>query len=522
MNPLPELDVGKILEGFYRRKWFILAFALVVFTLAAYLAHSLPNVYRSSTLILISPQRIPSSYIAPTVTSSIRDRIHAINQQIMSRTRLERIVNEFNLYPPTAPGVTMEDRVALLRKNIRIEVRRNDAFQVAFDSESPELAMRVATRLAGLFIEENLKVREQQAVGTTSFLTAEANRLLKELEEQEAAVNRYKAQYRFELPDQLDANLRTIERLQNELQNNLTRVASLQERKADLEKQVIEAETIAPEIVRGADGEREAGGGSKAQQIRVRKTQLEALLVRYSEKHPDVVRLKQEIAALEGESGKEQGAAAEGGKDEKKGQVTVLGSLGSPIRDALLKHIGDVNSQIQSLQSRNEALRRDIAVYQARIDNTPLRGIELAKISRSHDITLAKYQDLLRKGLDSQLSENMERREKGEQFQIIDPANLPQRPIRPNRQLILTIGLLAGLLGGLGLVFLWESLDNSLKGSDELGRFVNLPLLATIPGIATRAAVLEQRRTYGFLILSSLTALAVGVVCIRLFGARFF
>jgi hypothetical protein len=156
------------------------------------------------------------------------------------------------------------------------------------------------------------------------------------------------------------------------------------------------------------------------------------------------------------------------------------------------------------------------------VENTPLRGIELKKVTRTYDITLRKYQDLLAKGLESQLSENLEKKQKGEQFQIVDPANLPLSPLKPNRPLILLGGLAAGIISGLALAFLCDLLDRSFKNSDDLATFVDLPILATIPAIVTRGAVLERRRAQGLLGVSTLGVLLIGLVLIRLFGARFF
>ena len=177
---------------------------------------------------------------------------------------------------------------------------------------------------------------------------------------------------------------------------------------------------------------------------------------------------------------------------------------------------------MQTLRSQNEHLRGQIATVQGRVDNTSINGIELSKISRGYEITLKKYQDLLGKSLDSELSENMEKKQKGEQFQILDPANFPLKPLRPNRPMIILFGLLAGLGGGVGLAFIWDNLDTSFKRGDELAGYVNIPLLATIPALVTRGTVLDERRAQGILVVASIAVLAVGLVCVRLFGPMYF
>jgi polysaccharide chain length determinant protein (PEP-CTERM system associated) len=523
VNSLPEFDLTRILDGLYRRKGIVIAVWVVASCLSGYLVTQLHDVYRSSTLIFFSPQRIPASFVRPTVTTDLRDRIGSINQQILSRTSLEKIVNEFNLYPAADRGTTLQDRVDRLRQKIKLDVRR-DNLQISFETGNPELAMKVTNRLGSLFIEENLREREQRALGTTGFINAEADRLRKELEQQESEVNRYKAQYRFELPDQLDANLRTMEQLRGELQAHTSRLSSLQDRKASLEKQVVEAESMAPEVATAYGTTADPAGelkGTKWQQIQARKAQLQALLSRYSEKHPEVVLLREEIKSLEVAAVSEGPPASKSSSIDDSGPRS-LGTVSAGLREALLKNVADTSKEIAALQTAIGELRARIGAYQSRVENTPLRGIELSKVTRTYDITLRKYQDLTSKGLESQISENMERKERGEQFQILDPAYFPQKPIYPNRPLILLIGFFGGLAGGLAIAFLCETLDNSFKSSEEVDGYTNIPLLATIPAIITRGNVLEQRRSQLWLVLSSAGVLAIGLVAVRIAGPQLF
>ena len=508
MNAPSEINISQILNGFYRRKCLIICVFTVIFCLSIYLASILPAVYRSTTLIHVTPQKLPSSFITSTVTTNLSERMRSIVQEILSRTNLEKIVQEFKLYPNVR---IMEDRVASLRSSISVNLRQANVFQLSYDSQNPETAKQLATRLSSLFIEQNLQVREQQALGTKNFINTEAERLRKELEEQEAEVNRYRAAHRFELPDQLDANLRTVEQLRGELQGALARLGSLRERKGTLEKQLVEVEIAGPEVAsaRGADGQASASDVTG----QFRKRELENLLRRYSEKHPDVIRLKNEIAYAEDQS-------------KSAGSKNSFGAFSSPVvsplAEVLRKQIAGLNSEAASVQSQAENVRSAIEKYQSRIDNTPVRGIELSKISRSHDITLKKYQDLLGKGLESELSENMEKKQKGEQFQIIDPANFPVKPFKPNRQRLVLFGLLAGLAGGFGLAFLFETLDRSFKHSEDLTGYIDLPVLATLPAILTRGNLLDERRTQSLVVLASIGTLVVGLFCVRQFGPMYF
>ena len=508
MNVVADFDISKMLNTLNRRKGLIVSVFVVVSLLAAYLATVLPNVYQSNALILVTPQRVPTSFVASTVTIDLGERMQSITQEIMSRTQLEKIVQEFNLYLKMG---ALEDRINVLRNSIKIESRRNNVFRLSFESEDPEKAKLVTSRLGLLFIEQNVNAREQQAQGTKSFINAEAERLRKELEQQEAVVTKYKAAHGYELPDQLDTNLRSLEQLRRGLEGNNQRLSALQERKGVLQKQNVEADIpkvdplAGPLLVPGI-------GVTQSVQLEMKKKELDSLLQRYSNKHPDVIRAKKEIQALENES-----------SDTIPGQpnLTKTSSL-SPVKRVLLTQITDIDSEIKALQTQSEGIRSQISVLQARVDSSPIRALELSKISRGYEITLRKYQDLLGKGLESELAENMEKKQKGEQFQILDPADFPVKPIRPNRLMIVLVGLVAGLAGGIGLALFWDNLNSSFRTSEEINAYVNLPLLATLPALVTRGSVLEQRRAQGLLVLASIGTLAVGIICVRILGPMYF
>jgi polysaccharide chain length determinant protein (PEP-CTERM system associated) len=512
MKISPEFNLSEIVNTIYRRKDLVIAILLVVVSLAAYLAFSLPDIYRSSTLILVTPQKLPSNYVASTVTLNIEQRMRSIEQQILSRTSLESVIGDLSLFPLSAPETNLEEQVQRLRKNIQININRNETFTVSFDSENPDQAMRVTARIASLFIDENVNVREQQASGTTVFISTETSRLRRELEEQENKVALYKSQHRNELPEQLDANLRTQEQLRREVESTMLRLSLVEERKSSLEKQLANTELLPAMTPTGLEG---AGGGINVQKlggIEDRRRELAWLLGRYSEKHPDVVRLKQEIEMLSAEGAAQKLAGS--GKTTNK----TVGSGGS-IKQMLADQIEALTSEINSLRAKNNKTQSEIGTYQARVENTPLRAIELSKITRNYDITLRKFQDLLGKGFDSQLSENMEKKQKGEQFQVVDPATRPEKPFAPNRQRILLLGLALGLAGGCGMAFLLDNLDTSFKKNEDLDGFTNYPLLAVLPAISTRGSVLAQRQGRALLILASGGTLALGVVLIRLFGS---
>lgn len=518
MNSTSEFSIAQVVESLYRFKELIIATFVVVTSLAVYLATILPDVYRSDAVILVSPQRLPASFVTSTVTMDIQERLQSIVQEILSSTQLEKIIKEFDLYSSDSTVTNMTSRITKLRKDIKVDFRRNNArdamtvFQLSFESQDRKKAREVTSRMTSLFINQNLQVREEEAVGTKTFMNKEAERLRKELEQQEAVVNQYKAAHLFELPDQLDTNLRTLEQLRREIQANNQRVSTLQERKGVLQKQMVESDVFGPELTPDGQLVLHGNGTTQAVQLEVKKKELESLLQRYSAKHPDVIRLRKEIENLE--------------TDQKprfdQPPNVPKSSAVSPLKQVLQKQIAEIDAEVQAVQSQGESLRSQISDLQVRVNNAPARAIELSKVTRGYEITLKKYQDVLAKSLESELSENMEKNQKGEQFRILDAPNLPQKPIRPKRLMIVLVGLLSGLAGGCGLTLVWDNLDSSFKTSDEVKAFVNIPVLATIPALMTRDSVIERRRSQSVLVLASLGALVIGAVFVRIFGPMYF
>jgi len=512
MDEASTLNLAKILDIARRRRDLIIATFIVVFFCSFYLAMALPDIYRSTSVILFSPQELPKSYIESTINMAMEDRLISVTRDILRRPQLEKIIRRFKLYASGGQrNLTMKKRVRKIRKNIEIEPDEEDAnlFYLSFDARNPLIAQEVAEILASAFMGETLKLREEQAVGTTVFMKGETERLRKEVEIQEARVNRYKAKYRYELPEQLQANLSTLEQLRREVQSDLLRLATLQDRKASVEKQFAEAKQSGQEL-RGAQNLNAEMLSPQVQQLENMRTELEALRGRYSDRHPDVIRLKREMEM----AGVSPGAIVSGSNG-----VSVIAS---PIQQILLKQVGELDAQIRALQRSNDMLRKKVAVYQARVDNTPTRGIELSKIARTYDITLTKYKDLLGKSLESQLSENMEKQQKAKTFQLVGPAFYPKEPVKPDRLLILAIGFVAALGAGLGLSILLDKLGTSFQNSDELTGEVDLPLLASIPLIKTQAMFVEKRRAQVVTFLLSVATLGVGIFGIRVYSQLFY
>jgi polysaccharide chain length determinant protein (PEP-CTERM system associated) len=476
----------------WRRKWSIIIPFFLISLASVVWSFLQPKIYRSTTLILVEPQKVPESYVKPTVATSVRDRLNTISQQIMSWTRLEKIIAEFQLYPEArARQAPQEEIIERMRKDIELKVKGKDSFTISYQGRDPQTVMRVTNELASLFIQENLKVREQQAEGTTQFLDNQLTKLKKRLEEQEKAVQNYKQRYMGELPQQLDANLRVLEQLQLQLQTNQEALKSAEERRFLLETQLAELGRQNIPITRDLLAGTAPPGGAMApfNTLETLKNQLATLQAQYSDKYPDVIRLKKEIEKLEARL---QGSPTSQGSNPDR-QITSP----SPYYTNLKTQIATLALEIGSLQAEKKRLQEQIGIYRAKVENTPKREQELTVLTRDYEITRQNYQSLLNKKLEAQLAEDLERRQKGEQFRILDPANLPQKPFKPNRKKLALIGIMLGLGAGLGLAFFQEYLDHSFWEVEDLKEYTQLPVLAVVPTINFPADKKESKWLIG-------------------------
>jgi len=472
-----QIQIEEYIEIVLRRKWFIIIPSLLSVIGIVLALLIIPPMYRSSTLILVEPQKVPTDYIKPTVTIDIKDRLNTLTQQVMSRTRLESIINEFDLYHDYRKKVPMEEVVELMRKNIEVSVKGKDSFEISYTGYHPETVMHVTNRLASLFIEENLKIREQQAEGTTEFLDAQLQDLRAELERQEAKIKAFKEAYMGELPSQLDSNLRTLDRLQLDLMSTNDSLKAAEERKITLEGQLRE---VNPEmIVVSGTG---TGSTTSIDPRRMRLASLEAELSQletiYTDKYPDIIRLKREIAEIE----KELKESKPPEKNTKTNPVP-QGVRTNPLYTSLYNQLLEVNGEIKGLKERQKEIMKNISIFQGRVERIPAREQQMAALMRDYENTRTNYQNLLNKRLEAQLAENLEKRQKGEQFRILDPANLPEKPFKPDPKKVILFGIVLGLGSGGGLIFLLEYIDASFRKAEDVYATLGLPVLASIPRI---------------------------------------
>jgi polysaccharide chain length determinant protein (PEP-CTERM system associated) len=497
INPNKSFGLHNYIDIFLRRIWYIVIPFVVVLAGTILYAKITPKIYKVSTLVLVTPQKVPENFIRPTVTSTIQDRLQSISQEILSRTRLEQLISEFKLYPQLVKAVPMEQVVELMRKDVQFEIKARDQqnqgresaggyFTISYIGKEPTIVTQVTNKLASLFIEENLKLREQQAQGTVEFLGSELNTTKQALEEQEKKLTGFKRQHLNELPEQRDANIRVLEQLQLNHQRITEALRAAEDRKlmiqnklADIEIQGTSSIYVSNPRDGGAPTLTTMALNPREHQLDQLKTQLAELQAKYTENHPDIVSTKKKITDFEKRINevslkKEKGEKAEDGR---------AGYAYNELKSQLIP----IDLEIQRLKKDEVKVKNTMADYRARIENTPVREIAISQLLQDYTQSKEAYQTLLKKKEEAQQGENLERRQKGEQFKVIDPARFPERPFKPDIPRVLLIGLLAGLGAGLGSAFLREQLDRSFRDAEDVETTLGLRVLANIPKIETEA-----------------------------------
>jgi protein tyrosine kinase modulator len=478
-----------------RRKWYIII-PFVLGVLVSFGVYKyLPKVYKATTLILVQSQRVPESYVRTTITDSVASRLSTISQEILSRTRLEKVIQEFNLFPEIRNSVPMEGIVEMMRSAIEVKVQANpqyertqNSFSIAFMGKDPETVMMVTNKLASLFIEENLKVRESQAEDTSEFLTKELEGMDQRLKQKEYDIRNFKERTMGKLPQQLDANLRILERLQQQIKTTNESLRAAEDRSVVVQNQV-ELIKKRESIVRvGSQGDVSVDQGEDPliAQLKNLNRELAVAQSKYKETHPDVVDLKKKIADV-GLKVKElmerAGQARGGGIGEQSLPAPALDPESQRLLAQYNEQYNAAVMEAKRLRQEEKELKEQIVLYQRRIEDTPRREQELIFLTRDYDLLKTNYQSLLDKKMQAQMAQNLERKQQGEQFKVLDPARIPEKPTKPDRDKILLVGASLGLALGLGLTWFRESMDQSFHTVSDLEDYLGIPVIATIPNL---------------------------------------
>ncbi len=479
--PSKPISPRYILNVLIRRHWLIILPLCLALVAGMVLAVKLPRIYQAATLILIEPQRVPKAYVQAVVDSNITARISIISQQIKSRTNLEKVIENFKLF--TAHKYKrwfLEDKVAKLRDNITVTVPKKarrespDAFTIHFQGEDAEKVTKITNSLATYFIDENLKTREAHAIGTSDFLSDELRTMRERLVGMEEALKNYRKSNMGSLPEQLETNLRILDRFQEQLMIKEQSFREAKNTMITLDKQI--SEVGEGDLVAAAIAQ--PGSGimlPKPDELQRLKNQLNDLQAKYTNRHPDIKRIKRLIANLE----KKQDLNPKIDQDEN-GIPEVISPQSKYL--LLLKiRKQEIRKEIQYLETQILRLQSTIREYEKRVEETPNKEQELLSLQRDYGNIKEIYSSLLQRRLEAEIAVNMEKKQKGEKFRIIDPAKRPEKPIKPNMQKLFLLTLAAGLAMGGGLIFLLEYMDGSFRQRKDIEAYLKLPVMAVIP-----------------------------------------
>ena len=494
-----------LLEIVRRRRVLAVLPFLFVLTAAVSLAVFLPSLWTSRALVLVNRQAIPERYVTPTVQADIEARLLTLSQDILTPQRLTQIAQQYGLYRGAR---SVDDLVDRMRKDIRIELvddrdrrtreTRSFLFTVSYTASNPAVAAHVANTIASLYSEENGRMREQQAVSTSEFLENQLRELREKLQKQEHAITTYKEKYLGELPEQKDVNLRTLERLQAQLQLAHENNRRATERRQMLTDALGQIDTSVAMTSPGGSGISVTPADTAAARLNLLRQELAMAQTRFSDKYPDVVQLKEQIRVLEQKVETEKQAAQ--ALPKSVAHASKRGAGGRELRtppenayvQSLMTQLDQATVEAKTTSEEMQNINAQIATVTRRLDSTPKREQELVLLTRDYDTTRELFKSLLTKRGEANMAAELEQKQQGESFRVIEPARLPERPAGPNRFRLLLVGLALAIGAAGAAVVLAEQVDTSFRRVDEVRSTLPLPVLSAIPRITT-----EHDRTHG-------------------------
>lgn len=488
-----ELELDDYLAIARRRKWWIIVPTLVAPLIAFGVSLFLPEKWISQTMVLVEQQKVPDNYVKPVLSEDLDARLATMKEQILSRTRLQPIIERFDLYAGKA--LPMEDRLVQMRKDVTVTPMRSQiartgglpGFYIGYTAPSARVAQQVCSEITSMFLSENLKAREQSAQGTTDFLTTQLDDAKRSLDEQDAKLAEFQRKYIGQLPGQEQTNLNMLTTLNTQLDAATQALNRLQQDRTYADT-MLNQQLAAWHTVKGAPL---ADADVLQKQLQDLETRLADLKTRYTDSWPEVISVQQKIAALRTMMASRPEAAPP--------TATEASSTSEP------KEVQQLRAQLRALdraiadkKSEQQRIQQQISLYQGRIQLSPLVQEQFKKLTRDYQTALQFYNDLLAKKNQSEMATDLERRQQGEQFRVMDPPNLPEKPVFPNRPLFALGGLAAGLAIGLGIALLLEMRDKSVHSERDIEHFLKLPTLALLPtlheGASSRRRALRRKK----------------------------
>ena len=473
----------RVFDIFRRRKQLAVAVFGVAFASALSFARYLPDLYRGTAVVLVE-RPVPEAFVRPAVTGELEGRLHVIKQEILSRTRLTALVTRFDLYPELRKRYPLDTALDQMRHDMDIELtgpeqvsgrKTTVAFKLSYTGASGATVADVTNALAAFYVEQNDTIRSRDATRTTDFLKAQLDTTKRQLDQREREIREYTSSHPGELPQQVEVNLAALERLNTQLRLNGERQLRLLE---DREKLANGPVAVA------ADSSSVEPAAARPQSERVERLKRELMLLegQFTSRYPDVVRLKTEIASLERQQQDAMVRDAERAKAE----------LPAVVRRRTVEGLA---SELDRLKTEEANLRLNIAGLEKRLEDVPAREQEYGRITRDYQGSKDLYESLLKRYKEAQVAESMEVDRQGEHFRILEPALPPSSPVAPNRLRLLIVGLLMAVAAGVGVALVAEQMDSTFHSGDALREFTSVPVIATIPFIASRSKLQALRWT---------------------------
>jgi uncharacterized protein involved in exopolysaccharide biosynthesis len=559
-----QVDTREKILSYWRRRrtfWTVAGGAGIITVLVALL---LPATYQSMATILIEQQEIPQELVRSVITSYADQRVQVISQRVMTTQNLLSLIERYNLYPKVRQKEPREVLLKDMRDDIGMKLISADvidprsgrpqqatiAFSVSYQSRSPDLALKVANELASLYLNENLSSRTQSAEQTAAFFGEESARESAHIAELDKKLTTFKEKHHDELPELAQLNVQTLERTRQELHEAENRVAALDSQRVLLQAQLAQISPntqvfsdtgqrvfgaedrlkalksqlasykarYAPDHPDVVSTQREVDGlekevhsqdqtADRLRQLSEAKAQLAEALEKYTDDHPDVIRLKHTIDSLEKSVGEE---AAVGTKRIESDHAD------NPVYIQVKGQLDAVGVDKESAIKLRDELHAKVEDYEKRMALSPEVEREYTAMTRELQSAQLKYQEILSKQTEVQVSQNLEVERKGEKFTMIEPPQPPEKPIRPNRILILAAGLVLSIGLGIGAVVARESFDASVRGPGDIRSLLQVPALASIPVIVTAADRARRRRVTAYSWSGSIGVLILAAVSVHL------
>ncbi len=513
MIPGKQYKPEDFLRAVWRRRWMVIAPALLAALAVAVWARSQPDEYRSETTLLIVPQSGADNLSRANDAVPIEDRLYTIRQQALSHASLERLIDDEGLFKAWRAAHPTGDPVPVLRQDIAIDIvkgnpRRVDGnyFTMSFISQEPATAARVANRLATLFVNENAVDRSNASRSAMDFIETQLAEARTKLEAQEKKVEVYRQRYGLELPAMLLSNLDMLRKTEGQLQDLEDALNADRARRVGLQGMISAAENQQVSAAPVPTTAAEALGSAVGVQLEAARQELRALELRLTPEHPDVISARRRIATLE------ERARAEGVPESADGGVLSPAELQRRQRlQELQSEMASLDRQIADKEHSVPRLQATIATYQARVDASPTHEADLTALNRDLDTLQAVYQRLLASRENAAISARQETEQGNERFKVIEPARIPMAPFRPNRLRWVAMGGLFGLGLGLGLVGMFEYRDSSLRTDADVVTALGFPVLAMIPDMRTAAQVTGRKRLQAIVSVLVLTLMASAI-----------